>query len=182
MLIDDLVAFGEGGHERVLVLPGRGGIGKSRLLREWAERLDSAHPCRAVRLLNEGVPLSLDALDDLPAVPCLVAVDDAHRRTDLGPLLAWLRQCPDGKLLLATRPQGVDYLLTELTRAGFDSLQIRRLQPVEQLSKSEVRQLGGPRPRPRSERTCGAAHAGDAGLPVGHRCRRETPRHAGCPP
>jgi hypothetical protein len=140
-LIDDLVAFGDAGRERVLVLPGRGGIGRSRLLREWAERLDSAHPGRAIRLLNEGVPVSLDALDDLPAVPCLVAVDDAHRRTDLGLLLAWLRQRPDGKLLLATRSQGVDYLLTELTRAGFDSLQIRRLPPIEKLSKAEVRLL-----------------------------------------
>jgi hypothetical protein len=140
-LLDDLVGFGSGGSERILVLPGRGGIGKSRLLREWAERLDSSHPDRAVRLLNEGVPVSLETLDDLPAVPCFVAVDDAHRRTDLGLLLAWLRQRPDGKLLLATRPQGVDYLLTELTRAGFDSLQIRRLPPVEKLSKAEVRLL-----------------------------------------
>jgi hypothetical protein len=140
-LLDDLVAFADSARERVLVLPGRGGIGKSRLLREWAERLDAAHPDRAVRLLNEGVPLSLEALDDLPAVPCLIGVDDAHRRTDLGLLLAWLRQRPEGKLFLATRLPGVDYLLAELTRAGFDALQIRRMPPVERLSKAEVRQL-----------------------------------------
>jgi hypothetical protein len=140
-LLDDLLAFSESGRERVLVLPGRGGIGKSRLLREWAERLDAAHPSRAVRLLNEGVPVSLEALDDLPAVPCLVAVDDAHNRTDLGLLLAWLRERSDSKLLLATRLRGMDYLLVELTRAGFDALQIRHLPPVEKLSKAEVRQL-----------------------------------------
>jgi hypothetical protein len=140
-LLEDLMAFGDSAGERVLVLPGRGGIGKSRLLREWAERLDATHPDRAVRLLNEGVPLSLEALDDLPPVPCVAAIDDAHRRTDLGPLLAWLRLRPDSKLLLATRPQGQDYLLAELTRAGFDSLQIRRFPPVEKLSKAEVRQL-----------------------------------------
>src|SRR5262249_50889720 len=110
-------------------------------LREWAGRLDSAHPDRAVRFLNEGVPLSLEALDDLPAVPCMVAIDDAHRRTDLGPVLAWLRQRPDSKLLLSTRTQGMDYLLAELTRAGFDPIQIRRLPPVKRLSKAEVQQL-----------------------------------------
>jgi hypothetical protein len=140
-LLDILMGFGEWGSERVLVLPGRGGIGKSRLLREWANRLDSAHPSRAVRLLSEGVPLSLESLDDLPAVSCVVAVDDAHRRTDLGPLFAWLRQRADSKLLLSTRLQGVDYLLSELTRAGFDASQVRRLQALEPLSKEEVAQL-----------------------------------------
>jgi hypothetical protein len=68
-------------------------------------------------------------------------VDDAHRRTDLGLLLAWLRQRPDCKLLLATRLHGVDCLVAELTRAGFDAVQIRRLPPLEKLTKTEVRQL-----------------------------------------
>jgi hypothetical protein len=140
-LLDDLVAFADSPRERILVLPGRGGIGKSRLLREWAERVEATHPDRAVRLLNEGIQVSPDALDDLPPVPCLVAVDDAHRRPDLGFLLAWARQRPESKLLFATRLQGLDFLLAELTRAGFDSRQIRRLPPVEKLSKAEVRQL-----------------------------------------
>jgi hypothetical protein len=142
LLVDELTGFVDGqGRERVLLLPGRGGIGKTRLLRELTEGLDAAHPERAVRLLNDGVPLTLDALDDLPPVPTLVVVDDAHRRTDLGPLLAWLRQRPDGRLVLATRPQGADYLLAELTRAGFDASQIRRIPPVERLTRGEVREL-----------------------------------------
>lgn len=140
-LLADLVAFVNSPSERILVLPGRGGIGKSRLLLAWARGVEAAYPDRAVRLLNEGVPLSLDALDDLPPIPCIVAVDDAHRRADLGPLMAWLRQRTDSKLLLATRPQGLDFLLSELTWAGFDSLQVRRLPSIEKLSKAEVRQL-----------------------------------------
>jgi hypothetical protein len=141
-LVDSLTGFADGqGRERVLLLPGRGGIGKTRLLRELTEGLDAAHPDRVVRLLNDGVPLTLDALGDLPPVPTLVVVDDAHRRTDLGPLLAWLRQRPDGRLLLATRPQGADYLLVELTRAGIDASQIRRVPLVERLTRDEVHEL-----------------------------------------
>jgi hypothetical protein len=140
-LLENLVSFGDSRRERVLLLPGRGGIGKSRILREWAEQLDRSHPEGAVRLLNEGVPLTQEALDDLPAVPCVIAVDDAHRLTDLRLLLAWLRQRTESKLVLSTRLQGLDFLLSELTRAGIDSLQIRRLPPLTKLTRAEVRQL-----------------------------------------
>ena len=140
-LLVDLDAFANSEVERIFLLPGRGGIGKSRILLEWASKLDAVHPERAVRLLNEGISLSIDALDDFSMVPCMVIVDDAHRRTDLGPLLAWLRQRPESKLLLATRLQGLDFLLSELTQAGFDSFQIRRSHPAEKLSKAEVREL-----------------------------------------
>lgn len=143
-LVQELTSFSVGqGRERVVLVAGRGGIGKTRVLRELTEGIDAAHPDRAVRLLNDGVPLTVDALDDLPPAPALVVVDDAHRRTDLGPLLAWLRGRPDSRLVLGTRPQGTDFLLAELTRAGFDATQIRRPPPVERLTREEVRELAG---------------------------------------
>ncbi len=140
-LVRQLFEFAESDNEQVFLLPGRGGIGKTRLLRELTVLFDSAHPNWAIRLVNEGVPLTLDALDELPAVPCLVIADDAHRRTDLGLLLAWFRQRSESRLVLATRPQGNDYLRSELCRAGFDTIQIRHMPPVERLSRNDVLEL-----------------------------------------
>jgi hypothetical protein len=125
---------------RVLILPGRGGIGKTRLLREFADAYDATHPDHAIRFLNEGVPLTTYALDELPPVPCLVIVDDAHR-IELSILLAWLRQRPESRLVLSTRPQGVDYLSSQLSRAGIDTTDIRRLTVLGRLTRGEVREL-----------------------------------------
>jgi hypothetical protein len=127
--------------KRIAILPGRGGIGKSRIVRAFADQYDAAHPTRSLRLLNEGVPIDVEALDELPPVPCVVIVDDAHRLSDLGLLLAWLREHRDCKLVLATRPQGVDFLGSELTRAGMDPSEIEMLPAITDLSISEVREL-----------------------------------------
>lgn len=140
-LVRQLVEFTKSDRQRILILSGRGGIGKTRLLREMTDRFDIDHPDHAIRFLNEGVPLSVEGLDELPPVPCLVVVDDAHRRDDLGLLLAWMRQRTESRLVLATRLHGSDYLNSALTRAGFDATHLRRLPPVERLSTEEVREL-----------------------------------------
>lgn len=136
-----LLAFTNDEVRRVAVLRGRGGIGKSRLLLEWARRVEKGHPDLAIRFASDGVPLSAATLDELPAAPCVIVVDDAHRRTDLGGLFAWIRLRPNARLLLTTRPQGLDYLQSQLSRTGFDTSETLHLQPLENLSRAEIRQL-----------------------------------------
>src|SRR5208282_788691 len=75
--------------QRVAILPGRGGIGKSRLLRALAHAVEEAAPEPAVRFLVEGVPLTVEALDELPIRSCLVVIDDAHRCEGIELLLAY---------------------------------------------------------------------------------------------
>lgn len=112
----------------VLVLSGRGGIGKSKLLHAFSEGFADRHPGVALRFAVNEVPLDVESLGGPPAATTVVVVDDAHHRDDLAVLLAYARQhAPSVRLLLATRPHGVGPLHTALTQARFD---VREVQDV----------------------------------------------------
>lgn len=135
--------FVESPEQKIAILTGRGGIGKSKILHEFADRFDDEHNGLALWYAAEGVPLTHDSADDLPFKPCVVVVDDAHRRDDLPALLALTRQRPHTtKLILSCRPQGIDYLKSQLTRGGFDAQEIVGLPDVKELSREEVIELG----------------------------------------
>ena len=80
--------FVESQQQKVAVLVGRGGIGKSKILHALAETFDNEHKGMSLWFMAEGVPLTQDGADRLPYKPCVVVVDDAHRRGDLPALLA----------------------------------------------------------------------------------------------
>ncbi|MFN0051604.1 MAG: hypothetical protein ACKV0T_05395 [Planctomycetales bacterium] len=140
-VVSELIAFAGSPEKRIAVLQGRGGIGKTRILREFADRYDAAHPEHAVRLHNEGVPVTLESLDELPVAPCMIIVDDAHRLSDLGLLGAWLREHPASKLILGTRLHGVDFLGSQLVQCGIDATEINWLAQLGDLSREEVKEL-----------------------------------------
>ena len=75
---------------KVVVVPGRGGIGKTRSLRAVAERLLDEGK-RVLYALDPAL-LTAETIDDLPLEDVVVVVDDAHRR-DVG--LTGLRPSPD---------------------------------------------------------------------------------------
>ena len=98
--------FVESQQQNVAVLVGRGGIGKSKILHALAETFDSEHEGMSLWFMAEGVPLTQNGADHLPYKPCVVVVDDAHRRSDLPTLLALSRQRPHvTKLILSCRPR-----------------------------------------------------------------------------
>lgn len=101
-------------QKRVVVLPGRGGVGKTRLLRALAEQRGD----RTLFALDD-VPITAEAADDLPLTAITVVLDDVHRRDDLGPLLTEAVRRTDARLVLATRPQRLDELRGMLMRAGY---------------------------------------------------------------
>ena len=80
--------FVESPEQKVAILVGRGGIGKSKILHALAETFDKEHPGMTLWYTAEGVPLTQDGADHLPFVSCVIVVDDAHRRGDLPILLA----------------------------------------------------------------------------------------------
>jgi len=104
---------------RVVVLPGRGGVGKTRLLKELVDR-------RGERMLFalDDVPITAQAADDLPMARITVVVDDIHRRDDLGPLFAEAVRRPDITILVAGRPQHLDVLRAGLMGAGYTSTEV----------------------------------------------------------
>ena len=130
-------------QQNVAILVGRGGIGKSKILHALAGSFDTEHKDMSLWFMADGVPLTQDGTDHLPYKPCVVVVDDAHRRADLPTLLALSRQRPHAtKLILSCRPQGIGYLKSQLTQGGFDAHEVVTLPDVKELSRDEVTELG----------------------------------------
>ena len=135
--------FVESQQQQVAILVGRGGIGKTKILHTLAETFDDEHRRMSLWFVAEGVPLTQDGADHLPFEPCVVVVDDAHRRSDLPALLALSRQRPHvTKLFLSCRPQGIDYVRSQLTQGGFGAEEVLDLPEVDELSREEVKELG----------------------------------------
>ena len=97
-------------HELVFVV-GRGGIGKSRLLREFA----SSDIGRAVRFVARGqIPPS--AFDLLPEGGPVIVIDDAtDAEYDVAALIEGIRRArPDATMVLAARPRAMPKLRASL--------------------------------------------------------------------
>jgi transcriptional regulator with XRE-family HTH domain len=89
---------------RIVMLLGAGGAGKSRVLKQVVSKLKHSIG-REPLFLSPTEPLSARALEMLRDGPATVIVDDAHDRTDL-PALFYFAANPtrDIRILLASRP------------------------------------------------------------------------------
>ncbi|MCA9665984.1 MAG: SAP domain-containing protein [Myxococcales bacterium] len=132
----ELANFCGSAEHRVALLPGRGGVGKTRLLRELAQdtRL-------SVRFATQDVAITPETVADLPTGPCLIVVDDAHRRSDIGVLLAYVRARRDARLLLACRPYARDALQGQIANAGFDVSEVRLFDELSALGREGTARL-----------------------------------------
>ena len=117
-------------------LVGRGGVGKTRLLRAIAEA--SPDSTTQVRILPSGVTVDAADFELLPATsPLVVMIDDAHERNDIPHVVAGVwRRNRTASVLIATRPYGWDRLRTDLARAallpdGLAPVQLDDLKPRE---------------------------------------------------
>lgn len=123
---------------RVVVIVGRGGIGKTRILRAVAEELAD----RAVLFADDHIPLTAESVEELPLTDPLVIVDDAHRRDDLGVLIGALRYRSDGlRVILAIRPQRLEELRAQLSFAGLEGDDIWITDPLSDLEDHDVEDL-----------------------------------------
>ena len=141
--LEGLSAFLGSDQQRVAVFLGRGGIGKTKLLHAFSQGFEGRHPTFRLCFLAEGLPVTQDSLDDLPSTPCVVVVDDAHRRSDdVAALLSLAQQRTHPlKIVLSARPQGVDHLNSLLNRAGVDERQVARIGTINDLSREETKEL-----------------------------------------
>jgi hypothetical protein len=124
---------------RAVVLEGRGGIGKSRLLLEFAGRCRMEHSEFEVLFLGDiGAAMTPAALDELPGGQCVVVIDDAHRCEDLTLLLAFARRRSSPmKIVLAFRPYGMAPLLSTLRSVGYDVREIDQAGAVAPLKPED---------------------------------------------
>lgn len=125
----------------VAMLPGRGGVGKSKVLQELGKTLDATGGSPAPRFLVEGAGIE-DSLNGLPAQECVIIADDSHRRDDLPSLLALIRRRqPKTKLILASRPHAIERLRATVIQSGFDSRELMLVEEVRELDRGEVIEL-----------------------------------------
>ena len=125
---------------KVVVLVGRGGIGKTRLLVEVARSLD-----REPMVIEDHVAVDVRALEELSFDCPPVIVDDAHRRQDLPALLS-ITQALDvdrepSKLILAMRPQALQELQGLIARTGLDPSQVWISEPLNELAGKSTEDL-----------------------------------------
>lgn len=127
-----------------LLLKGRGGIGKSRLLLEWSRQVCTEYPDTTVRFISDGTASTSDYARaiDLSPKPLILVVDDAHRlkevRRALFPIVVQRDQV---KLLLSLRPGPTTQIRAELAEAGLDTSQIVEPPELKQLPAADNRKL-----------------------------------------
>lgn len=125
--------------EIVGVLVGRGGIGKSKLLHDWARGLTEAK----VLYVREDGEWHAEAAKEIPAGDVVIIADDAHRLNFLDKLLITIRGLGERqriKLVLGTRPSGTAPIDAALA-VRFDPSQIRRFPRLERVNHRSVIEL-----------------------------------------
>ncbi|MEU8004177.1 hypothetical protein AB0B66_23725 [Catellatospora sp. NPDC049111] len=138
-----LVEWLAGNGPSVALLDGRGGIGKSRLLRAFADAAAREHGY-VVRFLDRTVSVLPEDVEVLPADDrLLVIVDDAHESPGVAAMVVGIRRArPTARILLATRPYGVDHLLLDLRGAGLHRTDVPHWR-LEDLSFTDATVLAG---------------------------------------
>jgi hypothetical protein len=129
------------GPRHVAVVSGRGGIGKSKLIRDWTARLP---PDVSVLFVRDGAAWHPEALKEVPVGRVVLFADDAHADQGVSQFLALVRELitagRDVKTVLLTRPSGENAIDTQVTRR-FAPGDVLRMPRLASLPKSDSRRL-----------------------------------------
>lgn len=126
------------GTKRVCIISGRGGIGKSKILHDWA----NGNPVEVIFLKDEP-HWHDDSEKEIPVACRTVVVDDAHRQETFGKVLQILQDTANHrnlKLVVSTRP-GSATSLTQQVFLKVDSSQVTQLPELQELNREESRAL-----------------------------------------
>jgi len=140
----DLHAFVKSKQLEVLLLPGRAGLGKSRLLLEFSRTFIRKHPGTTLYFVSDEATDSsgyAKAIDAAPK-PLVLVLDDAHRLGEVRrALLPVIGRRDDVKIVLSLRPGPTNQIRGELGNAGYDSRAIEEWPALREFSTDEARML-----------------------------------------
>jgi len=131
--------------EKIAIIQGRGGIGKSRILIEFSKNFKEDNGEWELFFLNEPIPISKESFPQLkPQDKFIIVIDDAHRKNnqELLLLLDVLQNCPYSKIIFSCRPYGFDYIKNILNRAGVDPQEIDIIPEIKELESGDLEKLG----------------------------------------
>lgn len=121
------------------VLVGRGGIGKSKLVHDWAGSPAGA----TVLYVREDAVWHPESAKEIPAGDVVIIADDAHRFEFLDNLLLVVRNLAPTqktKLILSIRPSGSSRIDATLA-SRFEPGQVRRFAQLERVAHQNVIEL-----------------------------------------
>ncbi len=124
--------------KRVFVLFGRGGLGKSKILYEFANRLKDNKKSKwnQVSFLRETFDINEATLKEWPTGNSIIVLDDAHRYDDLETLISIFKGNPAAdkiKLIFSARPLGKDKINYALSRnIAYDNVITSDLEDLDE--------------------------------------------------
>ncbi len=141
-LVDALHRFVADSEKTVMLVSARGGEGKSRCLKEFADEFESKHPKRTLRFVSHLA--ADDGTSEMIIQPgeFVVVHEDGHRVETLRPaLLAAMAQRDGAKLVLTLRPQGFEAVREALRKVGLEFDDCEVCPAVSPLKRSEMVEL-----------------------------------------
>lgn len=124
--LTELSAFLADPAQRIAVLPGRGGIGKTKLLRDWSAGVAGWKVLWVSQhgMWHEG------SVSEIPSTDTVLIADDAHLYDDLDKIIGLISSRASGpeprlKLVIATRPSGIGRIDEMLARLASSTAVVR---------------------------------------------------------
>lgn len=126
----------------LLLIHGRGGIGKSKILYEFYRRHSTENNYK-FWFLRMNAELQEESFRQLPLKrKNIIIVDDAHHQPNLINLLAVAKKYSSSiKLIFTSRNYGMDYINAQIFRCGFEIEDVELIPEITELRPEEMEKL-----------------------------------------
>ncbi len=134
-------------QEKLIFLVGKGGVGKSRILKAFTEKYQEVYSDVMIRFLSPRQAVTPKSLEDLGTGKKLLVIDDAHEEDNLQLLFQYAETSSNNAiLLLSLRPYGLDKIKSQVSHVeNVHEIYIEplNLEYATELAKQVLKVSGG---------------------------------------